>query len=182
MTSNIKIPNQHKKQKKQNIIQIMDRAEAEQEEEYNEWVIIQTSPKSSPSDASTPPDSPILQPSHRRENPTDDDDDEDEDCVVPVTGEEDGDYSSNVNISLPWRVIETAKKRLIKEVHQCSSFRPSRGVFWSLTFIGGFALVSSLIYVRLMRWWRRLQEEKLRFLLQLLREKDQVCVANYLKF
>ncbi|OAP09453.1 hypothetical protein AXX17_AT2G02280 [Arabidopsis thaliana] len=117
----------------------MNRAEAEQEEEFSEWVVvIQTSPKSPRTDASTPPNSPILQPSHRRENPTINDDDED--SVVPST----------VNLWLPWRVIETTKKRLIKN---------SVCIFQAVE--------------RLVRWWRRLHEEKLRLLLLLLREKDQ---------
>lgn len=138
--------------------------------EFSEWVVvIQTSPKSPRTDASTPPNSPILQPSHRRENPTINDDDED--SVVPST----------VNLWLPWRVIETTKKRLIKnsvcifqavERVRCSYLTRKR-VFWSLTIIGGFSLVLSLVYVKLVRWWRRLHEEKLRFLLLLLREKDQ---------
>ncbi|CAH8266600.1 unnamed protein product [Arabidopsis lyrata] len=151
----------------------MNRTEAEQEEEeFSEWVVIQTSPKSPRSDASTPPNSPILQPSHRSENPTtNDDDDDDEDSVVPST----------VNLWLPWRVIDTTKKRLLKnsvcffqaaERVRCSYLTRKR-VFWSLTIIGGFSLVLSLVYVKLVRWWRRLHEEKLRFLLLLLREKDQ---------
>ncbi|CAL9248827.1 unnamed protein product [Arabidopsis halleri] len=150
----------------------MNRGEAEQEEEFSEWVVIQTSPKSPRTDTSTPPNSPILQPSHRRENPTtNDDDDDDEDSVVPST----------VNLSLPWRVIETTKKRLIKNSvcffqaveRACCSYLTRKRVFWSLTIIGGFSLVLSLVYVKLVRWWRRVHEEKLRFLLLLLREKDQ---------
>ncbi|VYS51910.1 unnamed protein product [Arabidopsis thaliana] len=149
----------------------MNRAEAEQEEEFSEWVVIQTSPKSPRTDASTPSNSPILQPSHRRENPTINDDDDDEDSVVPST----------VNLWFTWAVIETTKKRLIKnsvcifqavERVRCSYLTRKR-VFWSLTIIGGFSLVLSLVYVKLVRWWRRLHEEKLRFLLLLLREKDQ---------
>ncbi|XP_010502345.1 PREDICTED: uncharacterized protein LOC104779655 [Camelina sativa] len=160
----------------------MDRAEeAEQEEEFSDWVVLQTSPKSPSSDATTPPNSPILQPSHRRENSTDDDDDDDEDSVVSVVGEEESESSSAGNLWLPWRVIETAKTRLIKdsvcffqavERVRCS-YLTRRRVLWSLTVIGGFSLVLSLVYVKVVRWWRRLQEEKLRFLLLLLREKDQ---------
>uniref|UniRef100_A0A1J3DYN2 Transmembrane protein n=2 Tax=Noccaea caerulescens TaxID=107243 RepID=A0A1J3DYN2_NOCCA len=160
----------------------MDKAETEQEEEeeFSEWVVIQTSPKSPPTDASTPQNSPIPQPSHRRENPVDNDDEED-DAVVPVVGEEEGESSSAVNLSLPWRVMEIVKKRLIKDsvffFHAVERVRCNyltrRRVFWSFTLIGGFFLVSNLVYVKIVRWWRRLQEEKLRFLLLLLREKDQ---------
>ncbi|XP_010514096.1 PREDICTED: uncharacterized protein LOC104790098 [Camelina sativa] len=155
----------------------MDRAEeAEQEEEFSDWVVLKTSPKSPSSDASTPPNSPILQPSHLRENPTDDDDDDDDN-----DGEEESESSSAVSLWLPWRVIDTAKTRLIKdsvcffqavERVRCS-YLTRRSVLWSLTIIGGFSLVLSLVYVKVVRWWRRLQEEKLRFLLLLLREKDQ---------
>ncbi|XP_019085697.1 PREDICTED: uncharacterized protein LOC104710245 isoform X2 [Camelina sativa] len=163
----------------------MDRAEeAEQEEEFSDWVVLQTSP----SDASTPPNSPILQTSHLRENSTDDDDD-DKDFVVSVVGEEENESSSPVNLSLPWRVIETAKKRLIKdsvcffqavERVRCS-YLTRRRVLWSLTVIGGFSLVLSLVYVKVVRWWRRLQEEKLRFLPLLLREKDQILNCYFVE-
>lgn len=147
---------------------IMDKAETEQEEEeFSEWVVIQTSPKSPPTDASTPQNSPIPQPSHRRENPVDNDDEED-DAVVPVVGEGEGEgeSSSAVNLSLPWRVIERVR----------CNYLTRRRVFWSFTLVAGCFLVSSLVCVKIVRWWRRLQEEKLRFLLLLLREKDQVCV------
>lgn len=156
----------------------MKNEEAEQEEEFNEWVVIQTSPKSPPIDASTPQTSPKLQPSHHRETPPNQDE------VASVVGEEEeGESSSNVNLSLPWRLIETAKKRLIKNSGffqrvRCNNVSRRR-VFWSFTLVGGLFLVSSLVYVKLVRWWRRLQEEKMRFLLVMLREKDQVCV-NYL--
>ncbi|CAH2045620.1 unnamed protein product, partial [Thlaspi arvense] len=165
------------------IQKMMNNEEAEQEEEFSEWVVIQTSPKSPPIDASTPQTSPILQPSHRRQYPQDDDDDQDA-AVVPIVGEEDeeeGESSSAVNLSLPWRVIETFKKRLVKdsmlffqavERARCN-YLSRRRVLWSFTLICGLSLVSSLVYVKLVRWWRRLQEEKLRFLLLLLREKDQ---------
>ncbi|EOA23283.1 hypothetical protein CARUB_v10018092mg [Capsella rubella] len=154
----------------------MDRAEAEQEEEFSDWVVLQTSPRSPPVDASTPPNSSILQLSHLRDNPTDDDDeDDDEDSVVSDVGEEEeSESSSAVNLSLPWRVIETAKNRLIKVVERVRcNYVTRRRVCWSLTLIGGFSLVLSLVYVKLVRWWRRLNEEKLRVLLLLLREKDQ---------
>lgn len=180
MTSCIKVPNNTQEK----IIQIMDKAEAEQGEQLSEWVVIQT-PKSPPIDVSTPQSTPILQPSHRRENPPDDEDDDDEDSVVSVV-EEEGESS----LSLPWRVVETAKKRLIKDsmfFFQAvegvfCNYVTRRRVFWSLTLIGGFSLVSSLVYVKLVRWWRRLQEEKLRFLLLLLKEKDQVCVTYFFSF
>lgn len=146
-------------------------AEAEQEEEFSEWVVIQTSSTSSPVDASSPLSSQISQPSQGR-------DDDDEDSVVPVVEEEEDESSSTVNQSFPWRVIETAKKRLkdsgIFERAPCNYVSSTR-VFWSFTLICGFSLVSSLVYVKIVRWWRRLQEEKLRFLLLQLREKDQVC-------
>ncbi|CAA7049699.1 unnamed protein product [Microthlaspi erraticum] len=94
----------------------MDNAETEQQEEFSEWVVIQTSPKSPPTDASTPQNSPTSQPSHRREYPPGNDDEED-DAVIPiVVGEEEGEESSSaVNLSLPWRVIKISKKRLINE-------------------------------------------------------------------
>ncbi|CAA7039659.1 unnamed protein product [Microthlaspi erraticum] len=95
----------------------MDKAETEQEEEFSEWVVIQTSPTSPPTVASTPQDSPRSQPSHRREYPPENDDEED-DAVVPVVGEEEGESSSTENLSLPWRVIEISKKRLIKDFFQ----------------------------------------------------------------
>ncbi|KAL1192456.1 hypothetical protein V5N11_001581 [Cardamine amara subsp. amara] len=154
----------------------MDKTEAEQEEELSEWVVIQTSPKSPPITA-TLQNSPILEPSHRRENPQDEeDDDDDEDSVVPVVGEE-----GESSLSFPWRVVETAKKRVIKDSvfffqaveRVLCNYVTRRRVFWSLTLIGGFSLVSTIVYVKLVRWWRRLQEEKLRFLLLLLKEKDQ---------
>uniref|UniRef100_M4DLK9 O-fucosyltransferase family protein n=1 Tax=Brassica campestris TaxID=3711 RepID=M4DLK9_BRACM len=146
-------------------------AEAAQEEEFSEWVVIQTSSTSSPVDASSPLSSPISQPSQGR-------DDDDEDSVVPVVEEEEEDESSStVNQSFPWRVIETAKKRLkdsgIFERAPCNYVSSTR-VFWSFTLICGFSLVSSLVYVKIVRWWRRLQEEKLRFLLLQLKEKDQL--------
>lgn len=157
----------------------MNKEEAEQEEEFSEWVVIQTSPKSPPIDASTPQTSQKLQPSHRRENPPDDDDDEN--SVVPIVGEEEEEVesSSAANLSRPWRVIETTKKRLKDSrffERVCCNYVARRRVFWSFTLVGGFFLVSSLVYVKLVRWCRRLQEEKLRFLLLLLKEKDQVCV------
>ncbi|KAL1192931.1 hypothetical protein V5N11_013464 [Cardamine amara subsp. amara] len=153
----------------------MDKTEAEQEEELSEWVVIQTLPKSPPITA-TLQNSPILEPSHRRENPQDEEDDDDEDSVVPVVGEE-----GESSLSFPWRVVETAKKRVIKDSvfffqaveRVLCNYVTRRRVFWSLTLIGGFSLVSSIVYVKLVRLWRRLQEEKLRFLLLLLKEKDQ---------
>ncbi|KAF8100851.1 hypothetical protein N665_0214s0012 [Sinapis alba] len=143
-------------------------AEAEQEEAFSEWVVIQTSPTSSPVDASTPLDSPISQPSQGR--------DDDEDSVVPIVEDEEDESSSTVNQSFPCWVIETAKKRLkdsrFFERASCNYVSSTR-VLWSLTLVCGFSLVSSLVYVKVVRWWRRLQEEKLRFLLIQLREKDQ---------
>ncbi|KAJ4877974.1 Uncharacterized protein Rs2_42992 [Raphanus sativus] len=142
-------------------------ADAEQEEEFSEWVVIQTSPTSSSIDASSPLNSPISQASQ---------DHDDEDTVVPVIAEEDDESSSTVNQSFPCWVIETAKKRLkdsrFFERASCNYVSSTR-VFWSLTLVCGFSLVSSLVYVKVLRWWRRLQEEKLRFLLLQLREKDQ---------
>ncbi|ESQ33004.1 hypothetical protein EUTSA_v10005531mg, partial [Eutrema salsugineum] len=85
------------------------------------------------------------------------------------------------NPSLLWRVIEIAKKRVIKhsvfffqavERARCN-YMTRRRVLWSFTLICGLSLVSSIVYVKLVRWWTRLQEEKLRFLVLLLREKDQ---------
>ncbi|CAH8383367.1 unnamed protein product [Eruca vesicaria subsp. sativa] len=144
-------------------------AEAEQEEEFSEWVVIQTSPTISLSEASSPLSSPISQPSQGR-------DDDDEDSVVPVVEEDDDKSFSNVNQSLPWRMIESAKKRLkdsgIFERAPCNYLSSTR-VFWSLTLVCGFSVVSSLVYVKVVRWWRRLQEEKMRFVLLQLREKDQ---------
>ncbi|KFK33506.1 hypothetical protein AALP_AA5G021700 [Arabis alpina] len=143
----------------------MNNEEVEQEEEFNEWVVIQTSPKSSPIDVSTPQTSPKLQPSHHRENLPDDGDE----VASVVREEEEVESSSAVNLSLPWRVIETAKKRL----KDSRFYVARRRVFWSFTLLGGFFLVSSLVYVKVVRWWRRLQEEKMRFLLLMLKEKNQ---------
>ncbi|KAJ0252865.1 Transmembrane protein [Hirschfeldia incana] len=142
-------------------------AEAEQEEEFSEWVVIQTSPTNSSIDASSPLNSPISQASQGHD---------DEDSVVPVVEQEDDESSSTVNQSFPCWVIESAKKRLkdsrFFERASCNYVSSTR-VFWSFTLICGFSLVSSLVYVKVVRWWRRLHEEKLRFVLLQLREKDQ---------
>ncbi|ESQ33000.1 hypothetical protein EUTSA_v10004995mg [Eutrema salsugineum] len=152
----------------------MKNEETEQEEEeFSEWVVIRTSPTSSPVDASTHQNSPLLQPSHYPPE-----DDGEEDAVVPIVGEEEGESSSSaVNPSLLWRIIEIAKKRVIKDFQSVERARCNyvtrRRVLWSFTLICGLSLVSSIVYVKLVRWWTRLQEEKLRFLVLLLREKDQ---------
>ncbi|CAN8272660.1 unnamed protein product [Cochlearia groenlandica] len=139
----------------------MNIQEAEQDEELSEWVVIQTSQKSQ-NDSSTPQHLPILQPSHNN-------DDDDDDCVVSIVEEEEeevGESSSCLNLL---RVIKDSGHFF----NVCCNYLTRSRVFWSFSIIGGFLLVSSLVYVKLLRWWKRLQEEKMRSLICIVREKDQ---------